>query len=114
MNRRALLGGMAATAAGLLVPEWAVAEPARKVWALDRTKVATRPASLAPGDFAFFGRHLAICEPGADRFTVVGVYDWQTDWCPRVWTVEGRNVTWDAVERTLDMHPNGVSRWDVA
>lgn len=37
MNRRGFLTGLAATAAGLLVPGDVAAEPQRRVWALDQT-----------------------------------------------------------------------------
>jgi hypothetical protein len=37
LTRRDLLKGMAATAAGILLPERVAAEPERRIWALDRT-----------------------------------------------------------------------------
>jgi hypothetical protein len=43
MDRRSFLKGLVATAAGVLVPGQVLAEPERRVWALDRTMV-TPPA----------------------------------------------------------------------
>jgi hypothetical protein len=40
MNRRTFFKGLAATAAGILVPGAVLAEPERRVWALDSTMVA--------------------------------------------------------------------------
>ena len=42
MNRRSFLKALAATAAGVLVPGQALAEPERRIWALDQTM--TQPA----------------------------------------------------------------------
>lgn len=39
MNRRTFFKGLAATAAGVLIPEQVLAEPERRIWALDRTMV---------------------------------------------------------------------------
>ncbi len=39
MNRRAFLKGLTATAAGLLIPGQVLAEPERRIWALDSTMV---------------------------------------------------------------------------
>lgn len=40
IDRRTFLKGLVATAAGVLVPGAVLAEPERRVWALDRTMVA--------------------------------------------------------------------------
>jgi hypothetical protein len=40
MNRRTFLGGLVATAAGVLVSEEVLAEPERRIWALKKTMVA--------------------------------------------------------------------------
>lgn len=63
MNRRGFLTGLAATAAGLLIPPDVAAEPERRVWALDSTMLATPKTCVwesgwfdasAPLDKAFF------------------------------------------------------------
>ena len=48
MNRRTFLKGIAATAAGILIPDYAAAEPHRRVWALDRT-MAQKPYVVMGG-----------------------------------------------------------------
>jgi hypothetical protein len=46
MDRRAFLKGLVATAAGVLVPGQVLAEPERRVWALDRTMVQPKGGYL--------------------------------------------------------------------
>lgn len=41
LDRRTFLKGLVATAAGVLVPGHVAAEPERRIWALDRTMVAS-------------------------------------------------------------------------
>ena len=41
MNRRTFLSGLLATSAGVLVPQVVLAEPERRVWALDRSMIRT-------------------------------------------------------------------------
>ena len=43
MNRRTFLTGLMATATGVLVPASVLAEPERRIWALDRTMLARNP-----------------------------------------------------------------------
>ena len=46
MNRRDLIKGLVATAAGILVPSAVAAEPERRIWALDRSMVTREPSRV--------------------------------------------------------------------
>jgi hypothetical protein len=69
MDRRSFLKGLVATAAGVLVPSEVLAEPDRRVWALDRTMVAGN--HLDTGWFDTGLRHgmwLVEVRTGEERF----------------------------------------------
>lgn len=72
MDRRTFLKGLVATAAGVLIPGEVAAEPARRVWALDRTmgrmalvgEMGPELIRLGPGDYPLTNIHVFSAREG--------------------------------------------------
>ena len=71
MNRRIFLTGIAATAAGILVPQAVLAEPERRVWALDQTMTDGRFPSYVSRAFSVNGTY----EVG----DILELWNWRND-----------------------------------
>lgn len=107
MNRRALLQGIAALSAGLILPPTLIenAEAERRFWALDRTMVSPI-GDVQPSDYGqlayilsgLFGQPIVTSEPMADQ----GVFHYKWEWVePRV---DRRLVTYTITNSFGDEH----------
>jgi hypothetical protein len=106
LNRRTFLKGLVATTAGVIVPQQVMAEPERRIWALDSTMVkpAISPDYQAYLDYMADPERFTYNFGGSLHSNKITVGDYQADYRPTLFAKTADN-DWYSTDNGMNWTP---------